>query len=78
VSGIVVKYEGPAFLRKGEKVSDLNITQLGGTKHLARLKTLLCTYIKALIEPYDLVVVRGILFAFPLLPLKIQLPSSLS
>ena len=57
--------------RKGEKVSDLNITPLGGIKHLARLKTLLCSYIKALIEPYDLVVVRGILFAFPLLPLKI-------
>ena len=57
--------------RRGEEVDDLNITQLGGTKHLARLKILLYTYIKTLIEPYDSVVVRGILFTFPLLPLKI-------
>lgn len=57
--------------RKGEEINNLNTTRLGGTKHLARMKILMYTYIKTLIEPYDSVVVRGLLFAFPLLPLRI-------
>lgn len=57
--------------RKGKKIEGLKTSQLSGTKHTSRIKILLYTYAKTLSRSYNVIIVRGGLLAFFLLPLKI-------
>lgn len=57
--------------RKGEKIEELETTQLGGAKHISRFRILFYTYIGAIRHSYTAIIVRGELLAFLLLPLKI-------
>ncbi|MGD0495143.1 MAG: glycosyltransferase [Candidatus Bathyarchaeia archaeon] len=55
---------------KGERIAGLKTHQLGGSRHLSRLKILLFTYAETLSHSCNTIIARGYL-AFFLLPLKI-------
>lgn len=56
--------------RTGEEIKGLKTIQIGGSKHVSRLKILLYTYFRAFSHNYNTIIVRGGFLAFTLLPLK--------
>jgi len=64
-------FEVEVLGKKGERIEELKTHQIGGSKHISRLKILLHAYARTLSYSYDTIIVRGGLLAFFLLPLKI-------
>jgi glycosyltransferase involved in cell wall biosynthesis len=65
-----LNFEVEVLGRKGEDITGLKTLQVSGAKHVARLKSLLYIYAKALGNPC-IVIVRGEILAFFLLPLRL-------
>jgi glycosyltransferase involved in cell wall biosynthesis len=57
--------------RKGERAEDLETHQIGGSRHVSRMKILLYGYARALSYSFDTIIVRGSPLGFFLLPLRI-------
>jgi glycosyltransferase involved in cell wall biosynthesis len=64
------KIEPEILGMKGENITWLNNTQISGLKYIARLKIILYTYTKALLQ-HNHIIVRGGSLAFFFIPLKI-------
>ena len=64
-------FEVEVLGRKGERLEGVKAHQIGGSKNASRLKILLYAYAKTLGYNFNTIIIRGSLFNFFLLPLKI-------